>query len=131
MSTTQTMKNVGFTVPPSMAEEIDRMAKKEHRTKSEFFRRMFTLYRTYKKQLEEAEEEQFERMVDGVIAEALKAQEEGRPLMTDEEFTAESKRLMEYGANQAKKLGINVEDDEEINRIIRNVRARQREKNRA
>ena len=70
-------------------------------------------------------------MVDGVIAEALKAQEEGRPLMTDEEFTAESKRLMEYGANQAKKLGINVEDDEEINRIIRNVRARQREKNRA
>jgi metal-responsive CopG/Arc/MetJ family transcriptional regulator len=131
MSTTQTMKNVGFTVPPSMAEEIDRMARKEHRTKSEFFRRMFTLYQTYKKQLEQAEEEQFERMVDGVIAEALKAQEEGRPLMTDEEFTAESKRLMEYGANQAKKLGINVEDDEEINRIIRNVRARQREKNRA
>jgi metal-responsive CopG/Arc/MetJ family transcriptional regulator len=131
MSTTQTMKNVGFTVPPAMADEIDRMAKKEHRTKSEFFRRMFTLYRTYKKQLEEAEEEQFERMVDGVIAEALKAQEEGRTLMTDEEFTAESKRLMEYGANQAKKLGIHVEDDEEINRIIRNVRARQREKNRA
>jgi metal-responsive CopG/Arc/MetJ family transcriptional regulator len=109
MSTTQTMKNVGFTVPPSMAEEIDRMARKEHRTKSEFFRRMFTLYRTYKKQLEEAEEEQFERMVDGVIAEALKAQEEGRLLMTDKEFTAESKRLMEYGANQAKKLGIHVE----------------------
>jgi metal-responsive CopG/Arc/MetJ family transcriptional regulator len=131
MSTTQTMKNVGFTVPPSMAEEIDRMARKEHRTKSEFFRRMFTLYRTYKKQLEQAEEEQFERMIDGVIAEALKAQEEGRPLMTDEEFTAESKRLMEYGASQAKKLGIHVEDDEEINRIIRNVRARQREKNRA
>ena len=131
MSTTQTMKNVGFTVPPAMADEIEQMAKKEHRTKSEFFRRMFTLYRTYRKQLEEAEEEQFERMVDGVIAEALKAQEEGRPLMTDEEFTAESKRLMEYGANQAKKLGINVEDDEEINRIIRNVRARQREKNRA
>ena len=48
MSTTQTMKNVGFTVPPAMADEIEQMAKKEHRTKSEFFRRMFTLYRTYK-----------------------------------------------------------------------------------
>ena len=131
MSTTQTMKNVGFTVPPAMAEEIEQMAKKEHRTKSEFFRRMFTLYRTYRKQLEEAEEEQFERMIDEVIAEALKAQEEGRSLMTDEEFTRESKRLMEYGAKKAKELGIDVENDEVINQMVRNVRARQREKNRA
>jgi metal-responsive CopG/Arc/MetJ family transcriptional regulator len=125
------MKNVGFTVPPAMAEEIEQMAKKEHRTKSEFFRRMFTLYRTYRKQLEEAEEEQFERMIDEVIAEALKAQEEGRSLMTDEEFTRESKRLMEYGAKKAKELGIDVENDEVINQMVRNVRARQREKNRA
>jgi translation initiation factor 2B subunit (eIF-2B alpha/beta/delta family) len=131
MSTTHTMKNVGFTVPPSMAEEIDRMAKKEHRTKSEFFRRMFTLYRTYREQLEQAEEEQFERMIDEVIDEAVKAQKEGRSLMTDEEFIAESKRLMEYGAEQAKKLGIDVEDDEVVNRMVHNVRARRREKNRA
>jgi metal-responsive CopG/Arc/MetJ family transcriptional regulator len=125
------MKNVGFTVPPAMAEEIDRMAKREHRTKSEFFRRMFTLYRTYREQLEQAEEEQFERMIDEVIDEAVKAQKEGRSLMTDEEFIAESKRLMEYGAEQAKKLGIDVEDDEVVNRMVHNVRARRREKNRA
>jgi translation initiation factor 2B subunit (eIF-2B alpha/beta/delta family) len=131
MSTAHTMKNVGFTVPPAMADEIERMAKKEHRTKSEFFRRMFTLYRTYREQLEQAEEEQFERMIDEVIDEAVKAQKEGRSLMTDEEFIAESKRLMEYGAEQAKKLGIDVEDDEVVNRMVHNVRARRREKNRA
>src|SRR5919106_1556202 len=102
MSTTQTMKNVGFTVPPAMAEEIEQMAQEEHRTKSELFREMVRVYRTYHKQLERAEEEQFQRMIDEVIAETLKAQEEGRSLMTDEEFTAESKRLMEYGAEQAK-----------------------------
>jgi hypothetical protein len=51
--------------------------------------------------------------------------------MTDEEFFTASKGLMEYGAKQAKKMGINVEDDKEINRIIHDVRARRRERNRA
>jgi metal-responsive CopG/Arc/MetJ family transcriptional regulator len=131
MSTARTMKHVGFTVPPSMAEEIDRMAHEEHRTKSELFREMMRVYRMYHKQLEKAEEEQFQRMVDGVIAEALKAQEEGRSLMTDEEAEKMEQELMRYGAEQGRKTGINVEDDEEINRMIRNVRARQREKSRA
>jgi metal-responsive CopG/Arc/MetJ family transcriptional regulator len=131
MSTAHTMKHVGFTVPPSMAEEIDRMAHEEHRTKSELFREMMRVYRMYHKQLEKAEEEQFQRMVDGVIAEALKAQEEGRSLMTDEEAEKMEQELMRYGAEQGRKTGINVEDDEEINRMIRNVRARRREKNRA
>jgi FKBP-type peptidyl-prolyl cis-trans isomerase (trigger factor) len=120
------MKNVGFTVPPSMADEIEQIAKKEHRTKSEFFRHMFTLYRTYRKQLERAEEERFERMIDEAIADGLREKE--HPTMTDEEFIAESKRLREYGAAQAKKLGINVEDDEVVNRIVHNARARARER---
>jgi metal-responsive CopG/Arc/MetJ family transcriptional regulator len=131
MSTARTMKNVGFTVPPSMAEEIDRMAHEEHRTKSELFREMMRVYRMYHKQLEKAEEEQFQRMIDGVIAEALKAQEEGRSLMTDEEAEKMEQELMRYGAEQGRKTGINVEDDEEINRMVHNVRARRREKNRA
>jgi hypothetical protein len=128
MSTAQTMKNVGFTVPPAMADEIERMAKKEHRTKSEFFRRMFTLYRTYRKQLEQAEEEQFERMVNEAIAEGLREKE--HPTMTDEEVEKIEQELMRYGAAQAKKLGINVEDDEVVNRMVHNVRARARERER-
>src|SRR5918992_3760290 len=128
MSTTQTMKHVGFTVPPPMEEELEQMAKEEHRTKSEMFREMVRFYRTYRKHIDQAEEEQFQRMVDEVIREA----EEGKlSPMTDEEFFTASKELMEYGAKQAKKMGINVEDDKEINRIIHDVRARRRERNRA
>lgn len=124
------MKNVGFSVPPPMADEIEQMAKKEHRTKSEFFRRVFTLYRTHRERIEQAEEEQFERMVDGVIAEALKAQEEGRVLMNEQEVEKVDEELMRYGAQQGRRSGIDVDDDEEINRIIHNVRARRREKHR-
>jgi len=113
-----------------MADEIEQMAKKEHRTKSEFFRRVFTLYRTHRERIEQAEEEQFERMVDGVIAEALKAQEEGRVLMNEQEVEKVDEELMRYGAQQGRRSGIDVDDDEEINRIIHNVRARRREKHR-
>ena len=67
MSTTQTMKHVVFTVPPPMEEELEQMAKEEHRTKSE---------RTYCKRFERVEDERFERMIDEIIAEAIKAQEE-------------------------------------------------------
>jgi predicted transcriptional regulator len=126
MSTTQTMKNVGFTVPPTMADEIEQMAQEEHRTKSELFREMLRVYRMYHKQLEQAEEEQFQRMIEEAISEGLREKE--NPTMTEEELMKESRKLAEYGAEQAKKLGINVEDDEEINRIIHGVRARARER---
>jgi predicted transcriptional regulator len=126
MSTAQIMKNVGFTVPPAMADEIEQMAKEEHRTKSELFREMVRVYRMYHKQLERAEEEQFQHMIDEAIAEGLREKE--NPTMTEEELMEESRKLAEYGAQQAKKLGINVEDDEEINRIIHGVRARARER---
>jgi hypothetical protein len=128
MATAPTMKHVGFTVPPPMEEELEQMAKEEHRTKSEFFRRMFTLYRTYRKQLEQAEEEQFQRMVDEAIAEGLREKE--NPTMTDEEYWREFQELAQAGAEQAKKLGINVEDDEVVNRMVHNVRARARERER-
>ena len=50
--------------------------------------------------------------------------------MTDEEFLQEFRALAQYGAEQAKKLGIDVEDDEVVNRIVHEERARWREKNR-
>jgi metal-responsive CopG/Arc/MetJ family transcriptional regulator len=127
MSTTQTMKNVGFTVPPSMAEEIDRMAHEEHRTKSELFREMMRVYRSYRKKHPEPEID--DEWVMQVIREAQ--EEQKRNPMTDEEFLREFRELAQYGAEQAKKLGIDVENDEVVNRIIHNVRTRQREKQRA
>ncbi len=66
-----------------------------------------------------------------VIREAQ--EEEKRNPMTTEEILRESRALAEYGARQAKKVGIDVDDDEVINRIIHEERARWREiqKNRA
>lgn len=121
----RTTKTVGFTVPPAMAEDFERLAEKKQRTKSELFREMFRFYRTYHKALERAEEERFERLIDEAIAEGLQKKE--NPTTTIEEDLAESKRLARYGARQAKKLGIDT-SEEGINRIIREERdKRQRE----
>jgi metal-responsive CopG/Arc/MetJ family transcriptional regulator len=129
MATTQTMKHVGFTVPPPMEEELEQMAQEEHRTKSKLFREMVRVYRSYRKRHPEPEID--DEWVMQVIREAQ--EEEKRNPMTDEEFMEESRKLAEYGARQAKKVGIDVEDDEVINRIIHEERARwrERQKNRA
>ncbi len=88
------MKHVGFTVPPPMEEELEQMAKEEHRTKSEMFREMIRFYRTYRKHVGQAEEEQFRRMVDEVIQEA----EEGKlSPMTDEDFHCEQRAYGVWG----------------------------------
>ncbi len=129
MAMTQTMKHVGFTVPPPMEEELEQMAKEEHRTKSELFREMVRVYRSYRKRHPEPEID--DKWVMQVLREAQ--EKEKRNPMTTEEILRESRALAEYGARQAKKVGIDVDDDEVINRIIHEERARWREiqKNRA
>lgn len=122
MSTTQTMKHVGFTVPPPIAEEFEQTAQKEHRTKSELFREMFRVYRSYRKKQPEPEID--DEWVMQVIREAQ--EEEKRNPMTREDILRESKSLAEYGARQAKKLGINVDDDKVINHIVHEERAQWR-----
>jgi Ribbon-helix-helix protein, copG family len=123
------MKHVGFTVPPPMEEELEQMAKEEHRTKSELFREMVRVYRSYRKRHPEPEID--DEWVMQVLREAQ--EEEKRNPMTTEEILRESRALAEYGARQAKKVGIDVDDDEVINRIIHEERARwrERQKNRA
>src|SRR5918999_4948831 len=114
MATASTMKHVGFTVPPPMEEELEQMAKEEHRTKSELFREMVRVYRSYRKRHPEPEID--DEWVMQVLREAQ--EEEKRNPMTTEEILRESRALAEYGARQAKKVGIDVDDDEVINRII-------------
>jgi hypothetical protein len=129
MAMAPTMKHVGFTVPPPMEEELEQMAKEEHRTKSELFREMVRVYRSYRKKHPEPEID--DEWVMQVLREA--EEEEKRNPMTTEEILRESRALAEYGARQAKKVGIDVDDDEVINRIIHEERARwrERQKNRA
>jgi hypothetical protein len=123
MATASTMKHVGFTVPPPMEEELEQMAKEEHRTKSELFREMVRVYRSYRKRHPEPEID--DEWVMQVIREAQE-EEEQNP-MTDEEFLREFRELAQYGAGQAKKMGIDVDDDEVVNRIVHEERARWRE----
>ena len=119
MAAAPTMKHVGFTVPPPMEEELEQMAREEHRTKSELFREMVRVYRSYRKRHPEPEIDQ--EWVMQVLREAQ--EEEKRNPMTDEEAMAISEELMRYGAQQAKKMGVTLED---VDRIIHEERARRK-----
>jgi metal-responsive CopG/Arc/MetJ family transcriptional regulator len=124
MATAPTMKHVGFTVPPPMEEELEQMAKEEHRTKSELFREMVRVYRSYRKRHPEPEID--EEWVMQVLREA--EEEEKRNPMTRAEFLKLEDELMRYGAKQAKKMGIKLED---VDRIIREERDKRKTTNRA
>jgi hypothetical protein len=124
MAAASTMKHVGFTVPPPMEEELEQMAKEEHRTKSELFREMVRVYRSYRKRHPEPEID--DEWVMQVLREA--EEEARRNPMTDEEEEKLEQELLHYGAEQAKKRGINVKDEEEIDYIIYEARARWRSK---
>ena len=116
MSTSRTTKILGFSVPPTMVKEVETLAKAERRTKSELFREMVRVYRRYRQQRERDEE----RWVTNLIQEA-KTEQAQNP-MTAEEMLRESERLAQYGARQAKKLGIKPKD---VNRIIHEHRKAQ------
>jgi len=109
-----------------MEREFDQIATEEHRTKSELFREMFRVYRSYRKRHPEPEID--DEWVMQVIREAQ--EEERKKPMTPGELVAEFKELARYGAKQAKKVGIDVEDEEVINRIVHEERARWRERQR-
>jgi metal-responsive CopG/Arc/MetJ family transcriptional regulator len=55
MAMIPTMKHMGFTIPPPIADEFERIARKEQRTKSELVREMFRIYRSYRKKHPEPE----------------------------------------------------------------------------
>ena len=114
-------KNIGFSVPPVMADEVEQIAREEKRTKSELFREMLRVYRSYRKRQPEPAID--EAWVMQVMREAQ--EEERRNPMSAEEFAAESERLMRYGTERAKALGITSE--EEINDIVYEERQNRRQ----
>ena len=109
----RTTKMIGFSVPPSIAEEVRQVAQEERRTKSELFREMFRFYTTYRHQLHKAEEERFQRMIDEAIAEGQREKE--NPTMTQEEIDKLEQELLRYGEQQAKRQGIAEKD---VDRIV-------------
>ena len=122
-------KMIGFSVPPAIAEEVGKIAREEQRTKSELFRRMFSVYKTYRRELAQAEEERFERLIDEAIAAGLREKKSGTP--PTETLVVEGERLARYGGKQAKALGIQGEDEAAINHLIHEQRKARKERQRA
>jgi hypothetical protein len=122
MATAQ-IKHVGFTLPSPMEKEFDRIATEEHRTKSELFREMFRVYRSYRKRRPEPKID--DEWVMQVIAEAQKEQRQNP--MTPDELVAEFKELAREGGERARQLGIKEED---IDRIIHEHRHQTKSTNR-
>jgi metal-responsive CopG/Arc/MetJ family transcriptional regulator len=96
----RTTKTLGFSVPPAIVKEVESLARKERRTKSELFREMVRVYQRFRLQRDGDEE----RWVANLIQEA-KAEEAENP-MTVEEMLAEDERLLRYGVQRAKRVGI-------------------------
>jgi hypothetical protein len=101
-------KNLGFTVPPRMAEEFERVAVEEGSTKSELFRRMFRLYQSYRPPMSSRGQTPDMR-VERLIMEAQEAERQSP--MTVNEFSAEMERAKRYGADRSKLLGIGSEKE--------------------
>jgi metal-responsive CopG/Arc/MetJ family transcriptional regulator len=55
MLMSRTTKVLTFSVPPAMADEVERIAQDEDRNKSELFREMLRVYRAYRKHRPEPE----------------------------------------------------------------------------
>lgn len=113
----RTTQVLAFSVPPAIVREVEALAKRERRTKSELFREMVRVYERYRNQRELDEQ----RWVENLIAEA-KAEEAANP-MSVEEMLKDSDRMARYGERQAKKLGIKPKD---IDRIIHEYRRERR-----
>lgn len=108
-------KVIGFSVPPVIEQEVAQVAKEERRTKSELFREIWRVYKRYRKQRDQQED----NWVLQLIAEAQEEQKTNP--MSPEELVAELKALGRDVAGQAKKLGIKPKD---VNRIIYESRKR-------
>jgi metal-responsive CopG/Arc/MetJ family transcriptional regulator len=96
----RTAKTLGFSVPPAVLKEVESLARKERRTKSELFREMVRVYQRFRLQRDRDEA----RWVDDLIQET-KA-EQGKQTMSAAEILAESERLGRVAAKRAKKLGV-------------------------
>jgi metal-responsive CopG/Arc/MetJ family transcriptional regulator len=96
----RTTKTLGFSVPPAVLKEVETLARKERRTKSELFREMVRVYQRFRLQRDRDEA----RWVENLIQEA-KAEQAKNP-MTTAAMMAESERLVRAAAKRAKKLGL-------------------------
>jgi hypothetical protein len=115
----RTSQILAFSVPPAVAKQVQSLAKKEQRTKSELFREMV---RVYERDRTRRGLEDEHRWASELFARAL-AEESVSP-MTEEQMQALDKELARYGEQQTKKLGIKPKDLDRY--IIRKIHERRK-----
>jgi hypothetical protein len=123
---TRISKNIAFTVPKAMAEEFAQLASEEQSTKSEMFRRIFRFYQASKQPPQQQQPDvasDFDAWVGRVIFDA--AEEEQNQPMDDKALCELDEKLLSYGAERAKSLGITSEA--QINEIIHKERQKRRQ----
>jgi hypothetical protein len=108
----------GFTVPPVVAREVERIAKADRRSQTAVFRDMMQVYKDFRRKQREEEED---RWVMDLIREAQEEQEKNP--MTPEEMVKEFEELAHEFSAKAKERGIRTAKD--IDRIIHETRKRQ------
>jgi metal-responsive CopG/Arc/MetJ family transcriptional regulator len=115
---------LGFSVPPSIKEEVEQVAREERRTKSELFREVWRMYLAYRKRREQIDDAWVMKLI-----EEAKAEQTTNP-MTQAELEAEDERLLRSAAKRAKKLGLfqgdETENEEAVNRIVHESRTKWR-----
>jgi len=112
----RTTRVLGFSVPPTLADEVEQTARQERRTRSELFREMWRVYRRYRS-LRDRDED---RWVMALIEDA-RAEQAGHP-PTAEELLAEDDRLIRYGVRQAQRLGMKPGDTDRLIHARRRAR---------
>lgn len=118
MPVTRRYKIIGFSVPPAIADEIEDIARRENRTKSELFREMF---RVWEERKQTEREREFEYRLTKALVEA--EDEKKRSPRPEDQLLAESLELARYGQQQAEKLGIT---ENKIDRIVYEERQKAR-----
>ncbi len=69
MATQKNYQVIGFSVPRDTAQQMDKIAKTEQRTKSELFREMFRVWNVYRKREDQMWDECIADIIDEVNAE--------------------------------------------------------------
>jgi predicted DNA-binding protein len=109
----RTTKIVGFSVPPEMAREIEELASKQDKTKSELFREMVAFYRIVSREKERT----LERFVEEVISDFQTRRKAGRLPSAAEELGV-FRRLQQSARSRARSLGYTIRSEEDVDRIL-------------
>lgn len=104
----RTTKVLGFSVPPTVVDEVERTARQERRTKSELFREMWRVYLRYRLLRDRDEDRWVMTLIDEAKA------EQARNPATAEALLAEDERLIRYGVEQSKRKGIKPKDTDRL-----------------